>query len=337
MAWDEKTLSADLKTALRGLYVLYGEEGYLVARYMEQIAKKAVCDDLGGFNLQRFDGETADAAQIEEAIDALPLMAERKCVVVRDLDITAGDRAERLLPLLEDMPETTVVVLYYMQLQPQMKNAKWKRLLEAATKNGAAVCFAKKTPAELSRTLCSGATRRGCKLTPQNAALLVQQCGEDMLLLTNELDKLAALADGGEITAEMIRAAATKNLEARVFDLSKALLRHRRDEAFSILDTLLQQREEPVGILAVLTNSYVDMYRMKVAQIAKKSASEVAAVFPTYKGKEFRLRYAAQDAAGLSVEQLRRALAVLAGADTALKSSGTQARFVLETTLTKLL
>ena len=92
-----------------------------------------------------------------------------------------------------------------------------------------------------------------------------------------------------------------------------------------------------MGILAVLTNSYVDMYRMKVAQIAKKSASEVAAVFPTYKGKEFRLRYAAQDAAGLSVEQLRRALAVLAGADTALKSSGTQARFVLETTLTKLL
>ena len=158
-----------------------------------------------------------------------------------------------------------------------------------------------------------------------------------MLLLTNELDKLAALADGGEITAEMIRAAATKNLEARVFDLSKALLRHRRDEAFSILDTLLQQREEPVGILAVLTNSYVDMYRMKVAQIAKKSASEVAAAFPTYKGKEFRLRYAAQDAAGLSVVQLRRALAVLAGADTALKSSGTQARFVLETTLTKLL
>lgn len=156
MAWDEKTLSADLKTALRGLYVLYGEEGYLVARYMEQIAKKAVCDDLGGFNLQRFDGETADAAQIEEAIDALPLMAERKCVVVRDLDITAGDRAERLLPLLEDMPETTVVVLYYMQLQPQMKNAKWKRLLEAATKNGAAVCFAKKRPRSFPARFAAG-------------------------------------------------------------------------------------------------------------------------------------------------------------------------------------
>lgn len=337
LAWDEKTLAKDLKTALRGLYVLYGEEAYLVAHYTEQIAKKAVSDDLGGFNLQRFDGETADAAQIEEAIDALPLMAERKCVVVRDLDITAGDRAERLLPLLEDLPETTVVVLYYMQLQPQMKNAKWKRLLEAATKNGAAVCLAKKTPAELSRTLCSGATRRGCTLTPQNAALLVEQCGEDMLLLTNELDKLAALSDGGEITAEMIRTAATKNLEARVFDLSKALLRHRRDEAFGILDTLLQQREEPVGILAVLTNSYVDMYRMKVAQIGGRSAAEVAAAFPAYKGKEFRLRYAAQDAATLSVEQLRRALAVLADADTALKSSGTQARFVLETTLTKLL
>lgn len=338
MAWGEKELKQDLKETLRPLYVLYGEEPYLIAHYAESIANQAVPEDLGGFNLQKFDGQTATIDQMEEAVSALPLMAPQKCVVVRDLDITAGDKAERLLPLLEDLPETTVTVLYYLQTQPQpKKNAKWKKLLETAEKCGAVVCFSKKTETELARILCSGAIRRGCTLSPQNAALLVQQCGEDMLLLNNELDKLSALADGGDITAQMIKTAATKNLEAKVFDLSKAILRHRRDEAYTLLHTLLQQQEDPIAILAVLTNTYVDMYRMKTAQIAGRSAAQVAQIFTEYKGKEFRLRYAAQDAAALSVADLRRALDDLAQADTALKSSRLQSRFILETVLAKLL
>lgn len=338
MAFGEKELRQDLKGQLRPVYVLYGEESYLTAHYADAIAKAAVPEDMGGFNMVKFDGETATLDQIEEAIDALPLMAERKCVVVRDLDFTAGDTAERLLPLIEDPPETTVTVLMYLQLQPQpRKNAKWKALLDAANKNGATVNFAKKTATELAAALCARAARNNCVLSSANATLLVQQVGEDMLLLGNELDKLAAIADGGEITAALIARAATKNLEAKVFDLSKAILRHKCDEAYGLLNTLLQQKEDPIAILAVLTNAYVDMYRMKVAVAAVKSADTVAQTFSAYKGKEFRLRYASQDAARLSVQQLRQKLEVLAAADTLLKSSRALPRFVLEQTIAKLL
>lgn len=338
MSWNETEFKQDLKENLRRMYLLYGEEAYLTAHYTERIAELAVSEDLGGFNLQSFDGDTASVEQIEEAVNALPLMAERKCVILRDLDITAGDFAERLLPLFEDPPETTVTVLSFLHLQPQpKKNAKWKKLLEAVEKNGAVVCFSKKTAAEIARILCSGAVRRGCTLTLQNAERLVQQCGEDMLLLTNELDKLAALADGGEITAPLIEKAATKNLDAKVFDLSKAILRHNRDGAYGILNTLLQQREDPVAILAVLSNAYADMYRVKIAQSAGNRPEAVSKAFSAYKGKEFRLRYAAQDAAALSVQALRHALDILAEADTQLKQSRVQPRFVLEEVLAKLL
>ncbi len=338
MAFGEKELRQEIKDTLRPVYVLYGEENYLTAHYADAIAKAAVSEDMGGFNMVKFDGETASLDQIEEAIDALPLMAERKCVMVRDLDFTAGDTAERLLPLIEQPPETTVTVLMYMQLQPQpRKSTKWKALLDAAGKTGAVVNFTKKTATELAAALCARAARNNCVLSSANATLLVGQVGEDMLLLGNELDKLAAIADGGEITAAMIEQAATKNLEAKVFDLSKAILRHKSDEAYGLLNTLLQQKEDPIAILAVLTNAYVDMYRMKVATAAAKSADTVAQIFPAYKGKEFRLKYAAQDAARLTVPQLREKLEVLAEADTLLKSSRAQPRFVLEETIAKLL
>ena len=338
MSWSESDLKQNLKEQLCRVYLLYGEETYLTAQYTARIAGLAVSEDLGGFNLQSFDGDTARVEQIEEAINALPLMAEQKCVILRDIDMTAGDFSERLLPLLEEPPETTVTVLSFLHLQPQpKKNAKWKKLLETVEKTGAVVCFSKKTAAELARILCSGAVRRGCTLSPQNAARLVEQCGEDMLLLAGELDKLAALADGGEITAQLIESAATKNLDAKVFDLSKAILRHNRDGAYGILNTLLQQQEDPIAILAVLSNAYADMYRVKIAQSAGNRPDAVAKAFSAYKGKEFRLRYAAQDAAPLSVPALRHALDILAQADTQLKQSRVPPRFVLEEVLAKLL
>ena len=339
MALTEKQLKQRLEQPLDRLYLLYGDEGYLVSHYTDKIVRLAVDDDVDGFNFHKFEGDTADMESVFEAVEALPLMAQRKCVLVRDLDVPNAEVAEALLDVIADPPETTVLVLSYANpsIQPK-KSGAWKKVYDTAEKVGTVVCFAKKTAGEVARILCSGAVRRGCTLTPKNAEMLVEQCGNDMLLLTQELDKLAAIANGGEITAHMIDTVATKNLEAKVFDLSKAILRHDRDRAFSMLQTLLQNGDDAVPILSVLSGAYVDMYRMKVAAETRHTGGDVAAMFPaTYKGKDFRLRYAASDARGLSIEALQDALDILAQADTQLKSSRTPSRVVLEETLVKLL
>ena len=337
---DEKTLREQIKGELLPVYLLYGEESYLTAQYAHMIADAAVAEDMGGFNMIKFEGDTASAEQIEEAIDALPLMAEKKCVVIRDLDMTVAAIFERLMPLLEEPPETTVTVLMYVQMQPQpTKNEKWKRLLAVCEKQGAVVNFKKKTATELAGALCARAARNNCILSSGNATLLVEVVGEDMLLLGNELDKLCALADGGEITAALIERAATKNLEAKVYELSKAILRRRADEAYGILDILFQQKEEPLGILGALTGTFVDMYRMKTAVAAHVSAQTVKDTFALgYRSsKIYRLQYASQDAARVPLQTLREKLEVLAQADTLLKSSRANPRFVLEQTLAELL
>lgn len=119
-------------------------------------------------------------------------------------------------------------------------------------------------------------------MRPENARLLIEQCGEGLYRLLGELDKLCAIAlewegKANEITRDMIEAAATKNLEASVFDLSKALLQGRYDGAYRILDRLFFQREEPVAILGVLISAYADLYRVKVADAAGEPAESLAA------------------------------------------------------------
>lgn len=347
MALKETDLKKQLKeSALQRVYFLYGEETYLTAHYAGVIAEKAVGkDDMGGFNLQKLDGQECTAEELEDAAEALPLMAERKCVVVRDFDITAGGSAssERVMKLVSDPPESCVLVFWLDNLSPDLrKNAKWKAFMAAIDKSGACVEFPRKTTADIVKLLCSGATRRGVTLRPEDARLLVEQCGDDLNLLMNELDKLAALAgadDGeekGEITRQMIETAATKNLEASVFDLSKAILQNHYEKAYGIIHRLFSQKEEPVSILAVLSNAYADLYRAKVAAAAGMQADTLTADF-AYRGREFRLRNAARDAARIPISTLRSSLEILAQADISLKSSRTDKRIVLEETAAKLI
>ena len=189
----------------------------------------------------------------------------------------------------------------------------------------------RRTTSDIVRLLSGGAARRGCSLSSDNARLMIERCGSDLNLLLNELDKLCALAEEGEITREHIEAAGLKNLEASVFDLAKAIQQGNYEKSYSIVDRLMSQREEPVSILAVLTSAYADLYRAKVAAAAGVPADTLTADF-AYRGKEFRLRNAARDCARMPLPVLRECLEVLAEADTKLKSSRTDKRVVLEET-----
>lgn len=335
MNTNEATLKQQLKDGPVGLYVLYGEESYLTEQYARLIARHTVPDAADAFNCQRFDGQEITVEQLEDAVEALPLMAERKCVLVRDMDVTAGD-TDRLLTLIGALPETCVLVFWQMTVQPDRKKG-WQSFLRAAEQSGTVVEFTCKTPGDVAKLLVAGAKRRGCVLAAEDARYMLEQSGNDLQLLLNELDKLAALADGGTITRALIDTAGVKNLEARVFDLSKAILARRSEQAFTLLHQLFVQREEPLAVLGVLSTAYADLYRAKVAVAGGTEAGALAADFKSYKGKEFRLRNAARDAARLSVPALRDSLEILAGADRRLKTGRADERVLLEQTVARLI
>ncbi len=105
------------------------------------MGKDAGEDPLGQFNLQRFDGQDSSWDAIEEAAEALPLMAERKCVVVRDFDVTAASVPfDRVLELAGDPPEDTVLIFWMDTVSPrwEKKNAKWRKFLAAVEKTACA-------------------------------------------------------------------------------------------------------------------------------------------------------------------------------------------------------
>ena len=90
------------------LYFLYGEEKYLISHYTEAIVNKVLGKSYSDFNFQAFDGGKASIDEIADAAQALPLFAERKCVLVKDLNVEALNAGElaKLYQLLKQVIES---------------------------------------------------------------------------------------------------------------------------------------------------------------------------------------------------------------------------------------
>ena len=336
VAMTETQLKEIIKTGGANLYVFYGAEGYLVEQYARLVAKETVEEGFDAFNFQRFDGQSLPPEQLEEAVESLPMMSDRKCVSVRDLNLTA-DNSQRLTKMVEQLPESCVLVIWQMTVQPDKRKNTWKEFLKVAESKGVAMEFKRKEPADAAKMLMAGAKRRGCNLDFTDASYLVEQVGNDLNLLIGELEKLCALSVNGDITRKMINTACPKNLEARVFDLSKAILRRQAGEAYDLLHQFKTQREDPIPVLAVLSGAYADLYRAKVASGGGMPAERLAAEFKSYKGKEWKLKNAARDSARMSLPMLRDCLEILAQTDTALKSSAADNWLLLEQTVARLI
>jgi DNA polymerase-3 subunit delta len=327
----------DLKKQLRSkefarLYFLYGEEKYLISFYAGQLVEKLLGRNPSDFDFQQLQGADATVDGIAEAVEALPMMSEKKCVRVDDLDVEAMNAQElsKLYELLEDLPESCVLLIAQTTLQMDGKrSAKWKKFLTAAEKAGAVVPLEKRGAAALEKQLVEWAAKRNCTLTPADAGRMVQMCGDDLTTLGNELEKLCAYAAGRAITREDIEAVVTQNLETTVFVMAKALVAGDYDRAYRQLDLLFYQKEEPVAVLAVLASSFIDLYRVCVAKESGENIGVIAADFQ-YKGKEFRLKNAERDLRRMNIEYLRACLEIMIETDAALKSSRVDRRVLME-------
>ena len=160
-----------------------------------------------------------------------------------------------------------------------------------------------------------------------------------MSTLQNELNKVCAYVNSGEIEKEHIDKTVIISVEAKIFLLSRMIVRGEADNAYENLANLFKLREDPIAILGVLSKAFVDMYRVKAAREAGVQNIRMAEEFPAnvYKNKLFTLDNAATDIKNYSVTQLKNALDILSDADRRLKSTGEDGKTVLEELILRLL
>lgn len=344
---NDKEFFKSIKTSpLQGVYLLCGAEQYFIKKAELELRGKAVIPAMESFNYVLFDGERLNISELEDACEGLPIMADYKYVAVKncDFDKLLKDDFARLTALIEDLPETSVLVLYQTGAPFDLKKStKCKKLWEQVSKKGAACEFPFKDKLTLKRALHERAKKAGVVFEPETAGVLIDRCSNDFSVLANETDKLIAYCKGisenansVEITSADIDQCCIASIEGSAFELAKSILSGRFDRAYEKLADLFFLRQDAVAIAAALTLAFSDIYRARTALDSGVSSERVQVDFKYPKNRLFAVKNAFRDSRGFKPEQLRACINALYQADIQLKSSKLDNRLILEQMLGKM-
>ncbi len=334
-----KQLDAMMKEGtLPGLLLLWGEDAPLMAGYKRRLERWAVTA-FPDFNRSQYDGRfPLDLKALGDAARSLPMMAPRRFVLVEDLDpglLSAGG-LEKLRQLAEELPEETLLVMTMGSVLPDLKKkgSKGAQVFQLCERLGGVCHFPKPAGSAAVQRMVSAAEKAGSSISKDAAQLLAEYCGREPQRMLTEVQKLAAHSPEG-ITPEDVRSLVAPVTEARVFDLPDKIIARNFTAAMAAINDLVFLRESPVSILSILSMAFVDLYRAGVARKAGIPDAEAKKALG-YGGSGYRYDKGAQNQRKFSIPTLERILELLAEADKQMKTTGPDARVVLETTVAEI-
>ena len=247
-------------------YLFHGEESYLREYYLSQLRERLVPAGVEAFNFHRLEGRGLTAQALTEAVEAMPMMAERTMVQVTDWDLfkLAEEQRKPLIALLEDLPYYCCLVFVYEHLEYKPVKT-YKKLCAALEKSVQVVKFEEQDQREILKWISRRFKAAGRSIDAETAEHLIFTCGSLMNGLIPEIGKIAAYARGERITKADIDAVAAPVLEAQVFEMTGALSKGDFDRAAEVLGTLLKLQEEPFLILAMIGREVRRLYTARTA------------------------------------------------------------------------
>lgn len=329
-------LKADIKNGeYQNLYIFCGEEAFLREHYLRLLSGKMTGGPAGAFNEHRFAAENLTPEALADAVEAMPMMAERTFVRVDDVDFyrMAASQCEQYAAVLEDIPEYCCVVLVYDTVAYKPGPEK-SRLREVLKKKAFVVDFKKQSERELAGWVFRHFKALGKDISDELCRYLIFLTGGGMTALGSEIGKIAHYCTTPAIARSDIDAVVTPTLSAQSFDISNAIAAGDYDTALRKLQDLFALQEEPVRILGAISSQMRRLYYARVVSGAGKSPQtlmELADIKSSY-------------AAGIAMQSARRVserfcvqgVELCMRTDIAMKSGGGDPERLLELLIAQL-
>ena len=169
-----KQLKEDIKgRSFHPVYLLYGEERYLVRQYKE-LLKQAVLDGGDEMNYTGFEGSGVNLLEVEEIADTLPFFHDYRIVIWEESGLfkSANDFTE----YLPQMPDTTI--LLFVEKAVDKRN----KLYKYVQKNGLAVEMAAMNTADTKKFVAMKLRDSGRKIR-ESTVCSVQVTGQMFKML----------------------------------------------------------------------------------------------------------------------------------------------------------
>lgn len=313
---------------LKPVYLIFGDEELLLERALlrlrERISKVADLD----FNYDSFEGESAAASSAIAAANTLPFASDRRLVVVRSVDrMSAADQAA-LAEYARDPAPTACLVLVARKIR---KDSKLYRAVDAL---GGVAEYRPPRKSEYPTWVVDLFARKGRKMTIDGATALVAAMGRDLRRIESEADKIVAYAgERPELTREDVERVVVATAPVSVFDFLGALGARECARALELLDDLVANGEEILGIHAMTVRHLRTLISTRA--LLDRGAGQ-ADVQRAVGMADWQARNAIEQARRFSAEELSASLRGAAEVERLIKSGQGEAQVLFEVWLASL-
>lgn len=221
----------DIKSgAIKPIYFLMGEEPYYIDKLTEYIENNILSEDEKGFNQMVIYGRDTTVEDVVSNAKRYPMMADRQVVIVREAQ-ELSRTIDKLESYAENPQPTTVLVIAY-KYKTLDKRKKWVKMIE---KQGVLFESKKMYDNQVGTWIQRVLQGRGYGIEPKANAMLVEFLGNDLIRISNELDKLQIiLPKGHTISPKDIEENIGFSKDFNVFELQNALGAKNQLKAYQI-------------------------------------------------------------------------------------------------------
>ncbi len=259
---------------LKKLYLFYGDEEYLKEHYIAKL--QGMVDDCGleEFNRIKIEG-TMDYGVYDDVFEGMPMMTDRRTLLVRDSNIFTTRRSGSVVPpndsqkaFWEDkfsrLSDDTIVI--FCEKNVDARSA----LFKLAKKVGMTVNCEYLSENELASHAVRTALKAGKKMDMAVAGYLVSVIDAGLNNLNRELDKLINFCDETIYKSDVDRVV-SKAMSVQIFDIVDGIIEKNAEKIFSVVNNLKTQKESPFGILYLIYSNVEKMLKLKLKGVTSRN------------------------------------------------------------------
>jgi DNA polymerase III delta subunit len=259
------------------IFYFYGPNSYMLRQQLNQMIEAYVKKAGSDFGLDRVDGATIKAKDLQATLQASPFMANSRLVIVEGLgqNKNIGDK---LAGVLAHVPSSTVAV--FVDREVDQRTVVYKTLSKAER----VVKFEPMTGMQLAGWCAKEVERLGGTADRQTLQELIALTGDDQWRLSGELTKLVNY--DAQVTRETVRALVAPSLDQTIFGMVEAMTAGRAGEALASYHSLLKQRESEIYILTMIQWQLRNLLLAKTGSaLSQAELAKAAGMSPFVAGK----------------------------------------------------
>jgi DNA polymerase-3 subunit delta len=328
-------------------YVFVGDEAFFRRTCRDAILKHLIPEGMREFSLYEFDLESSPLVEILDRARTPSLMANFQVFFVRGVKALYGrgkhdaEFAAIAAYFRNPNPDAVLILIAdHISIPADLRRMemtdkeRYERIRETLGEHLAIIEFAHVEEGEAIKWLNETAARHSTTIDADATRELVDSLGGDMMMISNELEKLLLYAgDKRRITLADVETMVLAAKQRTLYELTDALSSHNRARSLETLDAMLSTGdgdEAAIGYLYMLARTFRQMLVILERNV-RDTRTLYQVLWPGFRIPPF----AAEDVIRhsrryQSRRELTRAIGLISRADAALRTNPVSKRLVLE-------